>query len=295
MWEPGTEASRAEIERDLELVRSVSRRFRTTHREDLEAELAATLIEVKERHPTGIRDWNAYLRKCLFNRAGSLVKKWRARQRRETSMELHPETVEVPGPEQSDPEPESSPEFARIRSKLDAASYALLELLAAAKGNRSRVARFLGVHRNTIGRRLQAIRRRLKCPIENVSGLPVLSHRAMVTRAADSISTQSRVAFRARLVFALDSGVSYTKVEQEFQTTTSTISRWKHRFDEQGLEGLKSKHQGRAPQKDLRRRLTNWLRTRQQSGKEEVSCRKIARELGMSKSTVHRLLRAGQW
>src|SRR5687768_9858387 len=79
---------------ELEQPQKVAAKFHRIDTEELAAELAATLIALKRRHPPGIRNWKAYVSKALFNRASRVVKEWRARERRETSIELHRETVD---------------------------------------------------------------------------------------------------------------------------------------------------------------------------------------------------------
>jgi transposase len=53
--------------------------------------------------------------------------------------------------------------------------------------------------------------------------------------------------FRARLILALADGKTYEAVQRELQTTARTISRWKQRFEESGIEGLEAKHKGSKP------------------------------------------------
>jgi transposase len=296
---------------ELEQVEKVAARFPEFDKEELAAELAKSLLALKR--PTGIRDWKAYLIKALFNRASSIAKKWRTLQRRETSIELHPETAqEASRSEEADSRRlESRLKLSKIRRRLDAESYALLKLLADSGENQSRVARLLGKHRNTIRRRLQKIRQALlRCPIENVSGRSAVIQRQpsrarlqltaeqqeQLTRLALAASRHVRNTFKARLILALASGQSYRQIEQTLKTTAPTISRWKRRFEKNGMDGLKAKHHGRKPRTDSRTLLADWLRPTgpgSEPGKS-LSYRKIARELGISKSTVHRIVKGGR-
>jgi transposase len=65
------------------------------------------------------------------------------------------------------------------------------------------------------------------------------------------------VAQRMRIVLLLDEGASYRDIEEKLGTPASTVSRWKHRFQEDGLLGLATIHPGQPPQK-----LTPQLRAR---------------------------------
>jgi uncharacterized protein YerC len=46
------------------------------------------------------------------------------------------------------------------------------------------------------------------------------------------------VAQRMRIVLLLEEGVSYRDIEEKLGTPTSTISRWKQRYQEGGVVGL---------------------------------------------------------
>ena len=70
--------------------------------------------------------------------------------------------------------------------------------------------------------------------------------REELTRQAQSRALPAGDVFRARLVLALASGKSYGQIETELQTSRPTIARWKQRFEVARLEGLKSRHQGKA-------------------------------------------------
>jgi RNA polymerase sigma factor (sigma-70 family) len=282
-----------------EHLKKVAARFPVRYREELQAELAATLIELKSHPPPRIRSWKSYLATCLSNRAISLLKKWRAHERREISPEFFPETVTPPSPfeESESQQRESRQLLSRARRVLDAESYTLLKLLADFDGNQSRVARLLGTHRNTIRRRLQRIRRiLLRCPIENVTGRLKLTsqQQKQLAQMAHAGNATPREIFKARLILALSLGQSYPQISEQLRTTRPTISRWKHRFQDHGIDGLKARHPGRKPHADARRRLANWRRTIRPTGtaSSRWTCRTIARTLGISKSTVHRIRHA---
>jgi transposase len=53
--------------------------------------------------------------------------------------------------------------------------------------------------------------------------------------------------FRARLILALAKGESYRQIMASLQTTAPTISRWKQRFEQDGIDGLDPRHKGSQP------------------------------------------------
>jgi transposase len=99
--------------------------------------------------------------------------------------------------------------------------------------------------------------------------------------------------FRARLILALADGKTYATVQRELQTTARTISRWKQRFKESGIEGLEAKHKGSKPRTatpPVQAKLCRKVQQRPQDGSTHWSVRKLAGEMGVSKSSVHRIL-----
>ena len=55
------------------------------------------------------------------------------------------------------------------------------------------------------------------------------------------------VAQRMRIVLMLDEGASYTEIREQLGAFPSTISRWKQRYEKDGLLGLATIHPGRHP------------------------------------------------
>jgi transposase len=98
--------------------------------------------------------------------------------------------------------------------------------------------------------------------------------------------------FRARLILALAEGQSYSQIKSCLNTTAPTISRWKQRFEEAGIAGLDPRHQGSRPRVANATMQAKIVRKTQQKpvdGSTHWSCRKMAAELGLSKSTVQRV------
>src|ERR1700692_1217771 len=98
--------------------------------------------------------------------------------------------------------------------------------------------------------------------------------------------------FRARLILALADGASYSQIMRSLQTTAPTISRWKRRFDEQGMAGLDPRHKGSQPRvanAAVQAKIARKTQQKPSDGSTHWSCRKMAEALGLSKSTVQRV------
>src|SRR6185436_6032280 len=87
-------------------------------------------------------------------------------------------------------------------------------------------------------------------------------------------------------------GASYSKIMHTLQTTAPTISRWKQRFQEQGMAGLDPRHKGSQPRvanAAVQARIARKTQQKPSDGSTHWSCRKMAEALGLSKSTVERV------
>ena len=100
---------------------------------------------------------------------------------------------------------------------------------------------------------------------------------------------------RARMILMLADGRSYTEIQERLQTTAPTISRWKKRFQQQGINGLlEVRHPGQKPKvitAKLQARVLEVTRRKPKDGSTHWSLRKLARELKISKDVVHRIWR----
>src|ERR1041384_6670229 len=101
--------------------------------------------------------------------------------------------------------------------------------------------------------------------------------------------------FRARLILMLADGRSYAEIQQRLDTTAPTISRWRKRFVEDRVAGLmEERHPGQKPSvitPALQARVLAATRRKPKDGSTHWSCRKLAKRLGLSKDTVHRVWR----
>src|SRR5258707_13911059 len=77
------------------------------------------------------------------------------------------------------------------------------------------------------------------------------------------------------------------------QARAATIAHWRTRFDEDRLAGLEGGHRGsqrRTATAAVQARVARGVQQKPKDGSTHWSCRKLAQELGVSKSTVQRIL-----
>jgi transposase len=99
--------------------------------------------------------------------------------------------------------------------------------------------------------------------------------------------------FRARLILAVADGQSYVQIKKTLQTTAPTISRWKQRFERYGMAGLEPLHKGSKPRTAtpaVQARVCRKVQQKPGDGSTHWSVRKLAAEMGVSKSSVQRIL-----
>ena len=102
--------------------------------------------------------------------------------------------------------------------------------------------------------------------------------------------------FGARLILMLAERRSYREIQERLETTAPTISRWRKRFLEARVEGLvETQHPGQKPTvitPQLQAKILEATRRKPKDGSTHWSCRKLARQLGISKDAVYRVWRA---
>jgi transposase len=119
-------------------------------------------------------------------------------------------------------------------------------------------------------------------------------NREELIRWAQSRTLPAGDVFRARLMLALAEGKSWSQIQAELHTSRPTISRWKKRFQLQGMAGLDPRHRGSAPSTAtpaVQARVLRRTTQRPADGSTHWTCRKMAAALGLSKSTVQRIWR----
>src|SRR5246500_2500943 len=121
--------------------------------------------------------------------------------------------------------------------------------------------------------------------------------REELQRWAQSRTLPAGDVFRARLILALADGSTYREIARSLKTSLPTIARWKMRFEREGLAGLEGRHLGSKPRAATPKVQARVIRRVQQppgDGSTHWSCRKLASELALSKSTVQRILAQAQ-
>src|SRR5437667_1191261 len=81
------------------------------------------------------------------------------------------------------------------------------------------------------------------------------------------------------------------------RTSAATIARWRRRFEQDRLAGLEGRHRGSKPRTAtpaVRARVVRRVQQQPSDGSTHWSCRKLAGELELSKSTVQRILAQAQ-
>jgi transposase len=109
---------------------------------------------------------------------------------------------------------------------------------------------------------------------------------------AQSRTLPSGDVFRAQLILALADGRSYREIEEQLRTSSPTIARWRIRFDHDRMEGLRPRHKGSRPRvvtPAVQARILRRTLQAPSDGSTHWTCRKLAKVLGVSKSTVQRV------
>src|SRR3954470_18073068 len=117
--------------------------------------------------------------------------------------------------------------------------------------------------------------------------------REELERWAQSRALPAGNVFRARLILSLAEGVSYREIERTLGASAPTVSKWKRRFEQSGMAGLQGQHKGSQPRTATPTVQARMIRRAQQKPSDGIthwSCRKLAMALGLSKTTVQRVL-----
>jgi len=117
--------------------------------------------------------------------------------------------------------------------------------------------------------------------------------RAELTSLARSRTLPHDLVRRAEIVLRCADGVSNTAVAEQLGVTRPTVGTWRERFRRQGLMGLYDERRPGRPRTIEDERITRLIRktlkTRPHDGSTQWSCRTIAAETRLSKSTVQRV------
>jgi transposase len=112
---------------------------------------------------------------------------------------------------------------------------------------------------------------------------------------ADRPTTSQRDALRARIVLLADAGYSNTEIRKKLRTSMPTVGKWRERFRVHRLQGLLDE-----PRPNVHRRtddakveevVTKTLESTPK-GQTHWSQRQMAKEVGLSQPTIHRIWKA---
>lgn len=270
-------------------------RFPHEYRDELISELHEWLLLWKRRRHSRIRNRNAYLHTALWRRALTLVHQYRRRDERLVNLGSAtdpPDSQFTALEHQQSSSPDPKQIWSAIHRRLGNADRHLLRQWRECQWNVSRLARRLGVHRNTIHRRLQRIRH-TRCPVEIESASWLAAPVNQITRDKLAAIVQdplaaAREVLRARVILGLLNGRTYAEITKELGASSSTIARCRRDFEQDGVGGLKGRHRGKR-RSQARVRLQRLLR--RTPARKRSSIRMLARQFGLGKSTVQWILK----
>jgi len=113
---------------------------------------------------------------------------------------------------------------------------------------------------------------------------------------ASAFGTPQQIVLRCRIVLAAASGQSDNAIASQLEVNRHTVRLWRNRFRQQGLQSLWeiASGRGRKPSfggEKIQQIIDTTLRSKPK-GRTQWSCRLLARQLGVSKSTVNNVWRS---
>jgi transposase-like protein len=96
---------------------------------------------------------------------------------------------------------------------------------------------------------------------------------------------------RARIVVASGEGEGVRQIARRFEVTPATVCQWRSRYVEKGLAGLRTRPRRGRPRviTDAKERAVVAKTLSQPKAVTHWSCRSLAKEVGLSPATVHRI------
>ena len=118
--------------------------------------------------------------------------------------------------------------------------------------------------------------------------------RKELERRARSRSLAVELVRRAKVILMLAAGRSYSEISERLRCTDRYISHWKERFKQERLLGLDSRYRGaeyRRRTAQTEARILELTRREPTDGSTHWSSYRLAKEVGVSQSTVSRVWR----
>ncbi len=120
--------------------------------------------------------------------------------------------------------------------------------------------------------------------------------RAQLESMVRSRTLPVALARRARIILMSDSGLSNQQIGHRLEVSGNTVGKWRRRFLAQGLMGLYDELRPGSPRsitdEQTAALIKKTLETKPKGGATHWSCRSLAAETGLSRSTVHRTWKA---
>ena len=110
-----------------------------------------------------------------------------------------------------------------------------------------------------------------------------------------SQNVEKRISFRSQIILDWKEGLTYKESTKKNNTTEMTIRKWRKRFKEEGLDGLKDKPRPGQPiliDQETRTRIIHLACTKPDDGRQRYSQAEIAEMTGVSQSRVCDILKS---
>lgn len=133
---------------------------------------------------------------------------------------------------------------------------------------------------------------RVACPIALTD-----EEREYLKLLSEDDSTPQRLLLRARIILLADLGKANNQIAEELQTDPHTVGRWRNRFSTHRLEGLRRQSSlmlgnRTSKQHEISRLILEKTTSEPPRNGSRWTLRTLAAELGVSRSTVHRVWQA---
>jgi len=121
--------------------------------------------------------------------------------------------------------------------------------------------------------------------------------RTLLKIVANAHTSQQRMAVRARIILLSDAGRSLQEVSEKVGLTKASCLKWRKRFRQKRLEGLKDEPRSGKPRTispEERIRVIALACSKTDDGSNAWSIRKLAKKTGRGLATIHRILNEGE-